>query len=86
MEQSQTPLKGDCTRKTKSYRNFRFEDKVILGVEDQVAIVLLRLTTGESLLGIGTRFGMNVKHSAISNITYSLRSSLSVWRSAPLVI
>ena len=61
-------IKGDCKRKTQSYRNFRFGDKVILGVEDQVAIALLRLTTGESLLGIGTRFGMN--HSAISNITW----------------
>ncbi|XP_066315348.1 protein ALP1-like [Miscanthus floridulus] len=63
-------IKGDCTRKTQTYRNFRFGDKVILGVEDQVAIALLRLTTGESLLGIGTRFGMN--HSAISNITWKI--------------
>ncbi|WVZ68250.1 hypothetical protein U9M48_017210 [Paspalum notatum var. saurae] len=61
-------IKGDFTRKTQSFRNFRFGDKVILGVEDQVAIALLRLTTGESLLGIGTRFGMN--HSAISHITW----------------
>ncbi|KAL6614197.1 hypothetical protein ACP70R_036467 [Stipagrostis hirtigluma subsp. patula] len=61
-------IKGDFTRKTQSFRNFRFGDKVILGVEDQVAVALLRLTTGESLLSIGTRFGMN--HSSISNITW----------------
>ncbi|CAL4953753.1 unnamed protein product [Urochloa decumbens] len=61
-------IKGDFARKTQSFRNFRFGDKVILSVEDQVAVALLRLTTGESLMSIGTRFGMN--HSSISNITW----------------
>jgi hypothetical protein len=60
-------VKGDFTAKAQNIRNFRFGDRVILDVEDQVAIALLRMTTGESLMGIGTCFGMN--HSAISHIT-----------------
>lgn len=67
-------ISGDFTRKTQSFRNFRFGDKTILGVEDQVAVALLRLTTGEPLLSIGNRFGMN--HSAISNITWKFIESL----------
>lgn len=67
-------IREDFTRKTQSFRNFRFGDKVILGVEDQVAVALLRLTTGESLLSIGNRFGMN--HSAISNITWKFIEAL----------
>lgn len=61
-------VKGDFTRNPRTFRNFRFGDKVILDVEDQVAIALLRMTTGESLMGIGSCFGMN--HSAISHITW----------------
>ncbi|TVT98573.1 hypothetical protein EJB05_56121 [Eragrostis curvula] len=61
-------VKGDFTKKARSFRNFRFGDKKILDVEDQVAVALLRLTTGESLMGIGSCFGMN--HSAISHITW----------------
>ncbi|KAG8054810.1 hypothetical protein GUJ93_ZPchr0001g32255 [Zizania palustris] len=67
-------ISGDFTRKTQSFRNFRFGDKAVLGVEDQVAVALLRLTTGESLLSIGNRFGMN--HSAISNITWKFIEAL----------
>ncbi|KAG8078431.1 hypothetical protein GUJ93_ZPchr0007g6409 [Zizania palustris] len=67
-------ISGDCTRKTQSFRNFRFGDTAVLGLEDQVAVALLRLTTGESLLSIGNRFGMN--HSAISNITWKFIEAL----------
>jgi hypothetical protein len=67
-------ISGDFSRKTQGFRNFRFGDKTILGLEDQVAVALLRLTTGESLLSIGNRFGMN--HSAISNITWKFIESL----------
>lgn len=61
-------VKGDFTKKVRSFRNFRFGDKEILDVEDQVAVALLRMTTGESLMSIGSCFGMN--HSAISHITW----------------
>jgi hypothetical protein len=61
-------VKGDFTTNARSFRNFRFGDRVILDVEDQVAIALLRMTTGVSLMSIGTCFGMN--HSAISHITW----------------
>jgi hypothetical protein len=67
-------ISGDFSRKTQGFRNFRFGYKTILGLEDQVAVALLRLTTGESLLSIGNRFGMN--HSAISNITWKFIESL----------
>lgn len=69
-----TLITRDFSRKTQGFRNFRFGDKTILALEDQVAVALLRLTTGESLLSIGNRFGMN--HSAISNITWKFIESL----------
>jgi hypothetical protein len=64
----------DLTTKTYGFRNFRFGDKTILGVEDQVAVALMRLTSGESLQNIGMWFGMN--HSAISNITWRFIESM----------
>jgi hypothetical protein len=67
-------VKKDLTTKTYGFRNFRFGDKKVLGVEDQVAVALMRLTTGESLQNIGMWFGMN--HSAISNITWRFIESV----------
>jgi hypothetical protein len=64
----------DLTTKTYGFRNFRFGDKTILGVEDQVAVALMRLTSGESLQNVGMWFGMN--HSAISNITWRFIESM----------
>ncbi|KAL6620368.1 hypothetical protein ACP70R_035507 [Stipagrostis hirtigluma subsp. patula] len=67
-------VKKDLTMKTYGFRNFRFGDKTILCVEDQVAVALMRLTSGESLQNIGMWFGMN--HSAISNITWRFIESM----------
>ncbi|CAM0149645.1 unnamed protein product [Urochloa decumbens] len=67
-------VKKDLTTKTYGFRNFRFGDKTILDVEDQVAVALMRLTTGESLQNIGAWFSMN--HSAISNITWRFIESM----------
>ncbi|XP_062179919.1 protein ALP1-like isoform X1 [Phragmites australis] len=67
-------VKKDLTTKTYGFRNFRFGDKTILGVEDQVVVALMRLTSGESLQNIGMWFGMN--HSAISNITWRFIESM----------
>ncbi|CAL9179959.1 unnamed protein product, partial [Musa hybrid cultivar] len=48
--------------------NFAFTDGKILSLEDQVAIALRRLSSGESLLNIGVSFGMN--HSTVSQVTW----------------
>ncbi|KAL6841369.1 hypothetical protein ACP4OV_028887 [Aristida adscensionis] len=64
----------DLTTKSYGFRNFRFGDKTVLGVEDLVAVALLRLTSGESLQNVGMWFGMN--HSAISNITWRFIESM----------
>jgi hypothetical protein len=38
-------ISDDFSRKTQSFRNFRFGDKIVLGLEDQVVIALLRLAS-----------------------------------------
>ncbi|RRT66611.1 hypothetical protein B296_00018961 [Ensete ventricosum] len=48
--------------------NFAFTDGKTLSLEDQVAIGLRRLSSGESLLNIGVSFGMN--HSTVSQVTW----------------
>ncbi|XP_010905715.1 protein ALP1-like isoform X1 [Elaeis guineensis] len=48
--------------------NFTFSDGKVLSVDDQVAVALRRLGSGESLLNIGTSFGMN--HSTVSQVTW----------------
>ncbi|OEL31049.1 hypothetical protein BAE44_0007930 [Dichanthelium oligosanthes] len=40
-------VKKDLTTKTYGFRNFRYGDKTILDVEDQVAVALMRLTTAQ---------------------------------------
>lgn len=45
-----------------------FSDGKILSVEDQVAVALRRLNSGESLLNIGVSFGIN--HSTVSQVTW----------------
>ncbi|WOL04798.1 nuclease HARBI1 [Canna indica] len=48
--------------------NLAFADGQILSVEDQVAIALRRLSSGESLLNIGVSFGVN--QSTVSQVTW----------------
>ncbi|WOL16580.1 nuclease HARBI1 [Canna indica] len=48
--------------------NFAFTDGTILSIEDQVAVALRRLNSGESLLNIGVLFGLN--HSTVSQVTW----------------
>ncbi|CAL9187978.1 unnamed protein product [Musa hybrid cultivar] len=47
---------------------FAFADGIILSVENQVAVALRRLGSGESLLNIGVSFGMN--HSTVFQVTW----------------
>ena len=47
---------------------FAFADGKILSVENQVAVALRRLGSGESLLNIGVSFGMN--HSTVFQVTW----------------
>ncbi|WOL15022.1 nuclease HARBI1 [Canna indica] len=47
---------------------FAFTDGKTLSVEDQVAVALRRLASGESLLNIGVLFGMN--HSSVAQINW----------------
>ncbi|XP_008788079.2 protein ALP1-like isoform X1 [Phoenix dactylifera] len=54
--------------------NFTFTDGKILSVDDQVAVALRRLGSGESLLNIGTSFGMN--HSTVSQVTWRFVESM----------
>ncbi|KAJ6803949.1 protein ALP1-like [Iris pallida] len=49
-------------------KNFAFNDGKTLSIDDQVAVALRRLSSGESLLNIGVSFGMN--HSTVSQVTW----------------
>jgi len=48
--------------------HFTFTDGKVLSVDDQVAVALRRLSSGDSLLNVGVAFGMN--HSTVSQVTW----------------
>lgn len=48
--------------------HFVFTDGKLLSIEDQVAVALRRLGSGESLLNIGVSFGLN--HSTVAQVTW----------------
>ncbi|RWW28964.1 hypothetical protein GW17_00006542 [Ensete ventricosum] len=58
-------VRDDLMAKTS---NFAFADGKFLSVEDQVAVALRRLSSGESLLNVGVSFGMN--QSTVAQVTW----------------
>lgn len=58
-------VKEDFTAKTSK---FTFTNGKLLTVEDQVAIALRRLSSGESLVNVGVSFG--VSHSTVSQVSW----------------
>lgn len=54
--------------------NFTFTDGRALSVNDQVAVALRRLSSGDSLLNVGVTFGMN--HSTVSQVTWRFVEAL----------
>ncbi|KAG0450276.1 hypothetical protein HPP92_026994 [Vanilla planifolia] len=58
-------VRDDLMAKTS---NFSFSNGHLMTIEDQVAIALRRLSSGDSLLSIGLSFGLN--HSTVSAVTW----------------
>ncbi|KAM0953286.1 putative harbinger transposase-derived nuclease domain-containing protein [Dioscorea sansibarensis] len=58
-------VKDDLMAKTS---NFSFSNGKALSINDQVAVALRRLSSGDSLLNVGITFGMN--HSTVSQVTW----------------
>ncbi|ONK76969.1 uncharacterized protein A4U43_C02F1770 [Asparagus officinalis] len=64
-------VRDDLLAKTST---FTFTDGRPLSIEDQVAVALRRLSSGESLLNVGVSFGMN--HSTVSQVTWRFVESM----------
>ncbi|XP_020571718.1 protein ALP1-like [Phalaenopsis equestris] len=58
-------VRDDLTAKTS---NAVFANGQVMSIEDQVAIALRRLSSGDSLLSIGLSFGLN--HSTVAQVTW----------------